>query len=63
MSIKDKLLESVEKEKLIECLDLRDGNDEPINDQSLVDFVHQIYNQAIDNCKRAITEFFEDESE
>lgn len=57
----DEILKALESEKLIECLDLRDGKGNPINDQSLVDLVTNIYNQAVDNCKKAIKENFHNE--
>jgi len=45
-----KLLEAIEGEELIECIDLKDGDGNPINDQDVVDMVTGIYNMAIDNC-------------
>ena len=50
----DKIMEVLENEKLIECLDLRDSNGNPINNQQLVDLVTEVYNQAVQNCKKAI---------
>ena len=50
----DKIIEVLENEKLVECLDLRDGDGNPINNQQLVDLVTEVYNQAVQNCKKAI---------
>jgi hypothetical protein len=50
----EKILEILESEKLVECLDLRDGKGNAINDQDLVDLVTNIYNEAINNCKKSI---------
>tara|TARA_Y100000004_G_scaffold192541_1_gene253285 strand:- start:707 stop:886 length:180 start_codon:yes stop_codon:yes gene_type:complete len=56
----DKILELLENEKLIECLDLRDGDGNPINNQQLVDLVTEVYNQAIQNCKKAIVKEYDE---
>lgn len=58
----EKLVKTLDNEKVIECLDLRDGDGKPLNDPQLVEFLSNIYNQAVDNCKKAIEEYFQNES-
>tara|TARA_Y100000310_G_C20196392_1_gene584861 strand:+ start:409 stop:600 length:192 start_codon:yes stop_codon:yes gene_type:complete len=58
---KESVVAALDGERVIECLDLRDGEGNPVNDDDVVAALQQIYNQAIDNCVNAVKDMEGDE--
>lgn len=55
----DKLLEAIEGEKLVECLDMQDSKGNKINDPQVISLITSVYNQAVDKCKATVKDYFD----
>ena len=59
----DKLLEAIEGEKLVECLDMQDSEGNKISDPQIISLITSVYNQAVEKCKGTVKDYFNGKDE